>query len=394
MNCEHYDEELTAAIDASSERNRALYGCLVFLRGQRRQLLENMTRLDRHMGMLAQHISDDETFTVTGAIAVPCPTLDVTNLLLHIILPDTDPDGDRFATDEDVSPNDPPFLRKVIAHRRGLKRATEISKGQHLLQLRQQCIGTVQTPISSSSLPQTHTTGRADMTTSRRSTTPLAGVSSLPADQQTLLYPNSFPITDDTRSDDSDVSNTSGRAGKFPDVSPPTTPPAMSPSHEFPSTSSNATEPSRRTFQTARLSPELPNPIHLPSPIIPINPDTQHPYRIGVGRRGRRAGRQGFANRLEIKRSYNAYYGTTRRGSPRVECPVCKLGEHCAIDCVDYVCPVCNTHKAGHLPGYCRDRRRSMRTAGRNDTSNTGTLDDDWRHDTTWDDADYGNGEQ
>uniref|UniRef100_A0A0W0F028 Uncharacterized protein n=1 Tax=Moniliophthora roreri TaxID=221103 RepID=A0A0W0F028_MONRR len=133
MNCEHYDEELTTAIDASSERNHALYGCLVFLCGQRRQLLENVTRLDRHMGMLAQHITDDETFTVTGAIAVPRPTLDVANLPLHVILPDTDPNGDRFATDEDVSPNDPAFFRKVITHRRGLKRATEISKGQYLL---------------------------------------------------------------------------------------------------------------------------------------------------------------------------------------------------------------------------------------------------------------------
>uniref|UniRef100_A0A0W0F453 Uncharacterized protein n=1 Tax=Moniliophthora roreri TaxID=221103 RepID=A0A0W0F453_MONRR len=113
MNCEHYDKELTTAIDASSERNRALYGCLVFLHGQRRQLLENVTRLDQHMGMLAQHISDNKTFTVTGAIAVPRPTLDVANLLLHIILPDSDPDGDRFATDEDVSPNDPTFLRKT-----------------------------------------------------------------------------------------------------------------------------------------------------------------------------------------------------------------------------------------------------------------------------------------
>ncbi|ESK81624.1 hypothetical protein Moror_11103 [Moniliophthora roreri MCA 2997] len=233
-----------------------------------------------------------------------------------------------------------------------------------------------------------------DASTSRRSLTPVAGVSSLPPDQRTLLYPDPFPVVDDSRSDKSDVSNASRRARKFPDVSPPTTPPTMSPSHELPTASASSTEPSRRIFKTARLSPELPNPVLLPTPIIPINPDTQRPYRVGVGRRGRGARQQGFANRLDIKRSYNAYYGATRRGSPRVECPVCKLGEHCAVDCVDYVCPVCNTHKAGHLPGYCRDRRRSMRTAGRNDTSGTSTLDDDWRHDTMWDDADYGNGEQ
>ncbi|ESK80921.1 hypothetical protein Moror_1315 [Moniliophthora roreri MCA 2997] len=276
MNCKHYDEELTTAINASSERNRALY--------------------NRHMGMLAQHITDDETFTVTGAIVVPRPTLDVANLPLHIILPDTDPDGDRFATDDDVSPNDPAFLRKVIAHRRGLRRATEVSKGQYLLQLRQQCIRTVQTPIASLSFPQTHSAGRMDASTSRRSPTPLAGISSLPADQRTLLYPDPFPITDDTRSDNSDVSNASGRAGKFPDVSPPTTPPAMSTSHELPSASSSTAEPSRTTFQRARLSPELPNSVRLPSPIIPINPDTQRPYCIGVGQQGCGAGRQGFAN--------------------------------------------------------------------------------------------------
>ncbi|ESK81297.1 hypothetical protein Moror_12136 [Moniliophthora roreri MCA 2997] len=116
LNSEHYDEEMTTAINASSERNQALYSCLLFLRGQRQQLLENMTRLDRHMGMLAQHITDDESFTVTGAIAVLRPSLDITNLPLHVVLLNTDPDRDCFATDEDVSPNDPAFLRKVITH--------------------------------------------------------------------------------------------------------------------------------------------------------------------------------------------------------------------------------------------------------------------------------------
>uniref|UniRef100_A0A0W0FDU5 Uncharacterized protein n=1 Tax=Moniliophthora roreri TaxID=221103 RepID=A0A0W0FDU5_MONRR len=337
---------------------------------------------------------DNDSFTVTGAIAVPRPTLDVANLPLHVILPDTDPDRDCFGMDEDISPNDPAFLRKVIAHRRGLRRATEVAKGQFLLQLRQQSIGAVQTPIPSSSIPQTHTTIRMDVPPSQRSKTPMAGVSSLPADQQTLLYPDPFPITDDTRSDDSDISNASRRARKFPDISPPATPPPMSPSHELPTAPSSLTEPSRRTFKSARLSPDLLNSVHLPTPIIPINPDTQCLYCVSVGQRGRGAGRQGFANRLDIKRSYNAYYGVTRRGTPRVECPVCKLGEHCAVDCMDYICPVCNTHKAGHLPGYCRDRRRSMRTAGRNDTGGTSTLDVDWRDNTTWDDTDYGNGEQ
>uniref|UniRef100_A0A0W0FHZ3 Uncharacterized protein n=1 Tax=Moniliophthora roreri TaxID=221103 RepID=A0A0W0FHZ3_MONRR len=187
---------------------------------------------------------DDETFTVTGAIAVPRPTLDVANLPLHVVLPDTDPDGDRFATDDDVSPNDPAFFKK----------------------LRQRCVGAVQTPVPSSSFPQTHSTGRMDASTSRRSPTPVGGISSLPSDQQTLLYPDPFPITDDTRSDNSDVSNASGRAGKFPDVSPPATPPTMSPLHELPSASSRTTEPSSATFQRARLSPELLNP----TPNVPI----------------------------------------------------------------------------------------------------------------------------
>uniref|UniRef100_A0A0W0F0U2 Uncharacterized protein n=1 Tax=Moniliophthora roreri TaxID=221103 RepID=A0A0W0F0U2_MONRR len=212
------------------------------------------------MGMLAQHITDDETFTVTGAIVVPRPSLDIANLPLHVVLPDTDPDGDCFATDNDDSPNDPAFFRKVIAHRRGLKRATEVSKGQHLLQLRQQCIGAGQTPVPSSSFPQTNPTGRVDASTSRRNPTPIAGVSSLPADQRTLLYPDPFPVVDDSRSDESDVSNASRRAGKFPDVSPPTTLPTMSTGHELPPATSSTTEPSSATFQRARLSPELLNP--------------------------------------------------------------------------------------------------------------------------------------
>uniref|UniRef100_A0A0W0FUY7 Uncharacterized protein n=1 Tax=Moniliophthora roreri TaxID=221103 RepID=A0A0W0FUY7_MONRR len=263
------------------------------------------------MGMLAQHIVDDDSFTVTGAIAVPHPSLDIANLPLHVILPDTDPDGDCFATDEDVSPNDPAFLRKVIAHQRGLKRATEISKGQFLLQLRQRCIGVVQTPIPSSSIPQAHAAIHVDVPSSRRSPTPMAGISSLPADQRTLLYPDPFPITDDAGSDELNVSDASGRAGKFPDVSPPATLLPMSPIHKLPATSSSSTEPTRGTFKSVRLSPSLLNPVHLPAPIVPINPDTQRPYRVGVGRQGRRAGRQGFANRLNVKRFYNAYYGVT-----------------------------------------------------------------------------------
>uniref|UniRef100_A0A0W0FYK9 Uncharacterized protein n=1 Tax=Moniliophthora roreri TaxID=221103 RepID=A0A0W0FYK9_MONRR len=169
MNSEHYEEELATAINASSERNRAIYGSLIFLRAQRRQMMENMTRVDRHMGQLAQQITDDETFTITGAIVVPPPALDIANLPLHVVLPDTDPDGDHFATDDDVKPNDPAFIRKAITHRRGLKRASEISKGQHLLQLRQRAI----TSIPSPNIPQTELPERMDASTSRTSRTPL-----------------------------------------------------------------------------------------------------------------------------------------------------------------------------------------------------------------------------
>ncbi|ESK88106.1 hypothetical protein Moror_10726 [Moniliophthora roreri MCA 2997] len=102
MNCEHYDKELTTVIDASSERNRALYGCLVFLRGQRRQLLENVTRLDQHMGMLAQHISDNETFTVTGAIATQIPT-EIASLQMRTSPPTTQPSSGRLSPIEEVS---------------------------------------------------------------------------------------------------------------------------------------------------------------------------------------------------------------------------------------------------------------------------------------------------
>ncbi|ESK86114.1 hypothetical protein Moror_9321 [Moniliophthora roreri MCA 2997] len=116
LNSNHYDKELRSAIDASSERNRAFYSCLLFLRGQRRQITENLTQLDRHMGILAQHIVNDEAFTVTGAIAIPRPSLDIVNLPLHVVISNTDPDGDRFATDEDVSPNDPVFLCAIIRH--------------------------------------------------------------------------------------------------------------------------------------------------------------------------------------------------------------------------------------------------------------------------------------
>ncbi|ESK81237.1 hypothetical protein Moror_14423 [Moniliophthora roreri MCA 2997] len=162
-----------------------------------------MTRVDRHMGQLAQQISDDETFTITGAIVVPRPALDIANLPLHILLPDTDPEGDRFATDDDVSPNDPVFLRKTLAHRRGLRRATEVSKGQYLLQLRQRTIAPIHPPYT----PQTKIPERMDASTSRRSPTPMGAVSALPPNERTLVYPDSFPITDDTRDDDSEVSD-------------------------------------------------------------------------------------------------------------------------------------------------------------------------------------------
>uniref|UniRef100_A0A0W0FN35 Uncharacterized protein n=1 Tax=Moniliophthora roreri TaxID=221103 RepID=A0A0W0FN35_MONRR len=354
MNCEHYDEELTTAIDASSERDRALYGSLVFLRGQQRQLLENVTRMDRHMGMLAQHITDDETFTVTGAIVVPRPTLDIANLPLHIVLPDTDPDGDRFATDDDVSPNDPAFLRKVIAHRRGLKRATEVSKGQHLLQLRQRCIGAVQTPVPSSSFSQTNSAGHADVSTSRRSPIPIAGVSSLPADQRTLLYPDPFPVVDDSRSDESDVSDASRRAGKFPDVSPPATLPAIE--HDF-----------LQNSRTPYASPlPLSQSIQTPNtPIVLVWDDED-------------AELDDMASPVGSMSSDRITHTTVLLDEVQEE-----LNVLCA-----------NWESTAPSTVWTMDRRRSTRTTRRNHTGDTSTLDHNWRDDTTWDDPDYGNGEQ
>uniref|UniRef100_A0A0W0FD97 Uncharacterized protein n=1 Tax=Moniliophthora roreri TaxID=221103 RepID=A0A0W0FD97_MONRR len=102
MNCEHYDKELTTAIDASSERNHALYGSLVFLRGQRRQLLENVTRMDQHMGMLAQHITDDETFTVTGAIVTQI-LMEIASLWTAMSVPMTQPSSERLSPIEEAS---------------------------------------------------------------------------------------------------------------------------------------------------------------------------------------------------------------------------------------------------------------------------------------------------
>uniref|UniRef100_A0A0W0EXF5 Uncharacterized protein n=1 Tax=Moniliophthora roreri TaxID=221103 RepID=A0A0W0EXF5_MONRR len=102
MNCEHYDEELATAINASNERNRAIYGSLIFLRGQRQQMMENMTRVDRHMGQLAQQISDDETFTVTGAIATQIP-MEIASLRTTTSAPTTQPSSGRLSPIEEAS---------------------------------------------------------------------------------------------------------------------------------------------------------------------------------------------------------------------------------------------------------------------------------------------------
>ncbi|ESK80703.1 hypothetical protein Moror_9509, partial [Moniliophthora roreri MCA 2997] len=110
VNCEHYDEELATAINASNERNRAIYGSLTFLRGQRRQMMENMTRVDRHMGQLAQQISDDETFTMTGAIVTQIPT-EIASLRTTISAPTTQSSSERLSPIEEVSDEQPRSLK-------------------------------------------------------------------------------------------------------------------------------------------------------------------------------------------------------------------------------------------------------------------------------------------
>uniref|UniRef100_A0A0W0F6J7 Uncharacterized protein n=1 Tax=Moniliophthora roreri TaxID=221103 RepID=A0A0W0F6J7_MONRR len=105
MNCEHYEEELATAINASSERNRAIYGSLIFLRAQRRQMMENMTRVDRHMGQLVQQITDDETFTITGAIAFfqTQITTEIASLRTTTSAPMTQPSSGRLSPIEEDS---------------------------------------------------------------------------------------------------------------------------------------------------------------------------------------------------------------------------------------------------------------------------------------------------
>ncbi|ESK89945.1 hypothetical protein Moror_757 [Moniliophthora roreri MCA 2997] len=58
--------------------------------------------MDRHMGMLAQHIMDDETFTVTGAIATQIPT-EIASLWTTTSAPTTQPSSGRLSPIEEVS---------------------------------------------------------------------------------------------------------------------------------------------------------------------------------------------------------------------------------------------------------------------------------------------------
>uniref|UniRef100_A0A0W0FK98 Uncharacterized protein n=1 Tax=Moniliophthora roreri TaxID=221103 RepID=A0A0W0FK98_MONRR len=210
---------------------------------------------------------------MTGAIVVLRPSLDVSNLPLHVVIPDTDPNGDRFTTDEDVSPNDPVFFRRVINHQRGIKQATEVAQGQFLLQLRQQCIAVSQTDPNEC----------VDVPVNRRSPTTMGAVNALPSNEQTLIYPDPLPNTQNVDSDNSNISRPSHRANRFLNISPPSTPPPMSP-HSTISIPNPATpiKPTRTTFKMARLSPTLTHN-ELPPPIVPTNPDTQHPYHVSVG---------------------------------------------------------------------------------------------------------------
>ncbi|ESK91633.1 hypothetical protein Moror_1136 [Moniliophthora roreri MCA 2997] len=55
LNSEHYDEEMTTAIDASSKRNRALYGCLLFLRELRNETILAAHQLLTLIGEMIPH---------------------------------------------------------------------------------------------------------------------------------------------------------------------------------------------------------------------------------------------------------------------------------------------------------------------------------------------------
>uniref|UniRef100_A0A0W0F3E2 Uncharacterized protein n=1 Tax=Moniliophthora roreri TaxID=221103 RepID=A0A0W0F3E2_MONRR len=99
----------------------------------------------------------------------------------------------------------------------------------------------------------------------------MAGVSSLPPNKRTLLYSDPFPITDNAGSDESDVSDTSGRAGKFPNVSPPITPPPIQQDYLPLSQSPNDTPPP--------LSQSIPTPN---APIVSVwdDEDTELDDRV------------------------------------------------------------------------------------------------------------------
>uniref|UniRef100_A0A0W0G258 Uncharacterized protein n=1 Tax=Moniliophthora roreri TaxID=221103 RepID=A0A0W0G258_MONRR len=107
------------------------------------------------------------------------------------------------------------------------------------------------------------------------------------------------------------------RAQLFPNVSPPSTPPPMS-RNPFTRTNAitNSTSSSDNIFEQARLSPISgpSNANDLPSPDIPYNPDTGQPYRLSVGHRGQRNGRQELATRAQIKASHTAYNRTDGMG--------------------------------------------------------------------------------
>uniref|UniRef100_A0A0W0GDS4 Uncharacterized protein n=1 Tax=Moniliophthora roreri TaxID=221103 RepID=A0A0W0GDS4_MONRR len=58
--------------------------------------------MDRHMGMLAQQISNDETFTITGAIATQIPT-EIASLQMTTSAPTTQPSSGRLSPIKEVS---------------------------------------------------------------------------------------------------------------------------------------------------------------------------------------------------------------------------------------------------------------------------------------------------
>ncbi|ESK82794.1 hypothetical protein Moror_12293 [Moniliophthora roreri MCA 2997] len=229
LNSEHYDAQLTVAVQ-DNDQQQALLSSLMFLRGHHRMLNKVLACLDQEAGVFVNAMTEGEDrIQLMGPATVPMPVLDVENLPLHVEIPETDTIY-AFPTDADISPNEPAFFTEYLLERR-----------QQLCRL----------------ASNNRTSTKNDPTTNSRGNDPSIANQNLP-----LIYP---PTTDDnqtgdrTSHSDSSISNATERAQLFPNISPPSTLPPMS---RNPFTRTNAvTNPdssSHDIFERARLSPISP----------------------------------------------------------------------------------------------------------------------------------------